>query len=72
MAALRTEFRSQGATLPLTGDPRQWTPLLHQFERSGFGGELLVIDERTGRIVIRQAVGHEPEEGDIVQPLPPH
>lgn len=70
MIALRTEFRSQGTTLPLTSDPRQWTPLLNQFERIGFGGELLVIDELTGRILVRQAVGHAPEEGDILQPWP--
>ena len=69
MAALRTEFRAEGATLAISRDPLFLTPLLVQLEALGSGGELLVVDEETGRIVIRHPFGREPEEGDAAQPL---
>lgn len=69
MATLRTEFRSEGTTLAISRDPLLLTPLLVQLEAVGTGGELLVVDEETGRIVIRHPFGRKPEEGDIAQPL---
>jgi hypothetical protein len=70
MATLRTEFRSEGTTLAISRDPLLLTPILVQLEAIGTGGELLVIDEETGRIVIRHPFGCKPEEGDVAQPLP--
>jgi hypothetical protein len=69
MATLRTEFRSEGTTLAISRDPLLLTPILVQLEAVGTCGELLVIDEETGRIVIRHPFGREPEEGDIAQPM---
>lgn len=70
MATLRTEFRSEGRTLAISRDPLLLTPLLVQLEAVGTGGELLVVDEESGRILIRHPFGRDPEEGDVAQPLP--
>ncbi len=69
MATLRTEFRSEGTTLTISRDPLPLRPILVQLEAIGTGGELLVVDEETGRIVIRHPFGQKPEEGDIARPL---
>jgi hypothetical protein len=71
MAALIAEFRSrEGIRTPISRDPLLVSPLLVQLETFGAGGELLVVDEETGRIVVRCPLGRAPEEGDREQPHP--
>jgi hypothetical protein len=69
MATLRTEVELYDSVLSLSREPLAFWPLLRQLEAAGVHGELRMVDEQTGHVLLRYRLGDRPEEGDQVQPL---
>ena len=70
MATFLTQLCADQRTLPISREPVAIQPLILQLRASGMTGELRVVDESTGAIVVRFPLDQDPEEGDWRQPFP--
>ena len=65
-----TQLCAEQQVRPITREPVMIEPLIAQFRAAGIAGELRIVDETTGAIIIRFPLNEDPEEGDCQQPLP--
>lgn len=70
MTAYVTQLHAGRQIVPLTREPDAVESIITQFRAAAISGELRIVDEQTGSVILRIPLDDAPEEGDWHQPWP--
>jgi hypothetical protein len=70
VASFLTALCVGDSMLPISRDPIRLISLIEQLEASRLQGEVRVLDEESGQIIIRHRLHVGPEEGDVEGLIP--